>query len=109
MITNKLKLSKENKIMKSPLLAVLFHKTKTKNSILRLKSAGEPSQRASQQPLFLISGEGGIRTPDRVVSITVFETAAFNHSATSPELKVNLLLIIFNLYRNIYSVFVFRN
>jgi hypothetical protein len=34
----------------------LLHKTKTKNSILRLKLAGEPSQRASQQPLFLIGG-----------------------------------------------------
>ena len=30
------------------------------------------------------SGEGGIRTLDRVAPITVFETAAFNHSATSP-------------------------
>ncbi len=31
------------------------------------------------------SGEGGIRTPDgRVTPITVFETAAFNRSATSP-------------------------
>src|SRR5882724_5494826 len=29
-------------------------------------------------------GEGGIRTPDTREGITVFETAAFNHSATSP-------------------------
>src|SRR3954447_16297343 len=29
-------------------------------------------------------GEGGIRTPDTRKGITVFETAAFNHSATSP-------------------------
>ncbi len=29
-------------------------------------------------------GEGGIRTLDRVAPITVFETAAFDHSATSP-------------------------
>jgi hypothetical protein len=29
-------------------------------------------------------GEGGIRTPDTLASITVFETAAFNRSATSP-------------------------
>ena len=31
-----------------------------------------------------IGGEGGIRTPDTRKGITVFETAAFNHSATSP-------------------------
>ena len=32
------------------------------------------------------SGEGGIRTPDAgVTGITVFETAAFNRSATSPQ------------------------
>ena len=32
------------------------------------------------------SGEGGIRTPDAgITDITVFETAAFNHSATSPR------------------------
>src|SRR5437870_9772865 len=29
-------------------------------------------------------GEGGIRTPDTRKGITVFETAAFSHSATSP-------------------------
>jgi hypothetical protein len=32
------------------------------------------------------SGEGGIRTPDAgITDVTVFETAAFNHSATSPR------------------------
>gem|GEM_PF-3011622 len=51
------------KILKSPLLAVLLRKTKTKNSISRLKLAGEPSQRASQQPLFPTRGEGGIPLP----------------------------------------------
>src|SRR5919112_5391844 len=35
------------------------------------------------------SGEGGIRTPDAgVTDVTVFETAAFNHSATSPRESV---------------------
>ena len=29
-------------------------------------------------------GEGGIRTLDRLTPILVFETSAFNHSATSP-------------------------
>ncbi len=30
------------------------------------------------------SGEGGIRTPDTLADIPVFETGAFGHSATSP-------------------------
>ena len=35
------------------------------------------------------SGEGGIRTPDAgITDITVFETAAFNHSATSPRKSI---------------------
>ena len=33
-------------------------------------------------------GEGGIRTLDRVAPTTVFETAAFNHSATSPDFGI---------------------
>jgi len=41
----------------SPLLAFCFAKKKTKNSILRLKVAGEPSKEAtSQQPLFPTGG-----------------------------------------------------
>jgi hypothetical protein len=35
-------------------------------------------------------GEGGIRTPDAgITDVTVFETAAFNHSATSPRQSVS--------------------
>ena len=35
-------------------------------------------------------GEGGIRTPDAgITDVTVFETAAFNRSATSPLLSVS--------------------
>jgi hypothetical protein len=33
---------------------------------------------------FFLSGEGEIRTLDTLAGITVFETAAFDHSATSP-------------------------
>ena len=33
-------------------------------------------------------GEGGIRTPDTVARMPHFECGAFNHSATSPGLKV---------------------
>jgi hypothetical protein len=29
-------------------------------------------------------GGGGIRTPETLSSLTVFKTAAFNHSATPP-------------------------
>ena len=32
-----------------------------------------------------MSGEGGIRTPDTLADIPVFETGAFGHSATSPD------------------------
>ena len=39
-----------------------LRKTKTKNSILGLKLAADPSQRASQQLLFPTGGGGGIRT-----------------------------------------------
>ena len=44
-----------------------------------------------------VSGEGGIRTPDAgITDVTVFETAAFNHSATSPPLSVSTLNRPFN-------------
>ena len=33
-------------------------------------------------------GEGGIRTLDGLLPIPVFETGAFNHSATSPQLCI---------------------
>ena len=37
-----------------------------------------------------LRGEGGIRTPDAgITDVTVFETAAFNHSATSPRQSVS--------------------
>jgi hypothetical protein len=32
----------------------------------------------------LTGGGGGIRTPETLSSLTVFKTAAFNHSATPP-------------------------
>ena len=32
----------------------------------------------------MFGGEGGIRTPEWLAPLTVFETAAFNRSATSP-------------------------
>jgi hypothetical protein len=46
-------------------------------------------------------GEGGIRTPDAgITDVTVFETAAFNHSATSPRQSVSTRPLPFN---RIYS------
>ncbi len=42
-------------------------------------------------------GEGGIRTPDAgITDVTVFETAAFNHSATSPRKSVSTSTRPFN-------------
>jgi hypothetical protein len=35
------------------------------------------------------SGEGGIRTPETLSGLTVFKTAGFNHSPTSPLLIVS--------------------
>jgi len=35
-------------------------------------------------------GEGGIRTLDTVARISVFETDAFNHSATSPVTPLSI-------------------
>ncbi len=34
------------------------------------------------------NGEGGIRTPETLARLTVFKTAAFNRSATSPLKKI---------------------
>ncbi len=43
------------------------------------------SETCSLRPEASKSGEGGIRTPDAgITDVTVFETAAFNRSATSP-------------------------
>ena len=52
------------------------------------KVAEERIRAAMEQ---LDGGEGGIRTPGGVASTTVFETAAFNHSATSPFIKTKTL------------------
>ncbi len=41
--------------------------------------------------LLVIGGERGIRTPERVAPLTVFETAAFGHSAISPQQKKDKL------------------
>ena len=44
-------------------------------------------------------GEGGIRTPDAgFTDITVFETAAFNRSATSPPTSLYTHSQLFNHY-----------
>ena len=44
----------------------------------------------------LFCGETGIRTPEGLASLTVFKTAAFNHSAISPYKKNYLILCILN-------------
>ena len=53
-------------------------------------SPGSPSLVITKRPLVgrfvMTGGEGGIRTPGRFNPSTVFKTAAFDHSATSPRL-----------------------
>lgn len=48
---------------------------------------GEQTRLNRKNRLFsmTVGGEGGIRTLDELTPITVFETAAFDHSATSPH------------------------
>ena len=91
MITNKNKTIKKKK---SPLLAVLLHKTKTKNSILRLKLAGEPSQRASQTLLLPTGGESGIRTH---VSQKAQGFSKPSLWTTQPSLLLYLILIFYTI------------
>ena len=43
-------------------------------------------------PISSVGGERGIRTPGGCYTPTIFKTAAFNHSATSPNHKVHLLI-----------------
>ena len=50
-----------------------------------------------ETPLILLGGEGGIRTPDELTPITVFKTAAFNRSATSPPTVRYSILYALNL------------
>src|SRR6185436_15733087 len=60
--------------------------TYTRFPSVRLKPLGHLSALALAKMRNRASngGEGGIRTPDTREGITVFETAALNHSATSP-------------------------
>jgi hypothetical protein len=68
---------------------------KDKNSILRLKSAGEPSQRASQTFSFPTGGGGGIRTHAPINRGAVFKTASIGHSDTPPALDYSLITLQF--------------
>jgi hypothetical protein len=43
-----------------------------------------PRKRCAKRSAAEFGGEVGIRTLDSLTTITVFETAAFDHSATSP-------------------------
>lgn len=49
----------------------------------------------------IIGGEGGIRTPGTLASPTVFKTAAFDRSATSP-------LCFFDTLRKKYAILNFK-
>lgn len=49
-----------------------------------MKTTNVQEIQACQQASFKRNGEGGIRTLDTIAGISVFETDAFDHSATSP-------------------------
>ena len=68
MITNKME-SIKLKIREARFCQTRSSGAKIKNSNLRLKSAGEPSQRASQTLLLPTGGGGGIRTHVRLLPI----------------------------------------
>ena len=115
MITNKLKLSKENKIIKSPLLAKIKFEPTFFPVLWRFAfplplfgEAGgrgvrggippaEPSQRASQQPLFLTGGEWRIRTSGTEISAQRFSRPP--HSTTLATLQF-LLTTFYFFYPN---------
>ena len=63
-----------------------------------MSAGGFTNALADKPPPGAVSrGEGGIRTPDaRITDVTVFETAAFNHSATSPRKSVSTRTRPFN-------------
>ncbi len=52
-------------------------------SVQTLRSS-PPTKMALEALIFCIGGEGEIRTLDQVSPMPVFETGAFDHSATSP-------------------------
>ena len=53
-------------------------------------------------------GEGGIRTPDAgIADVTVFETAAFNHSATSPRQSVSTVSRSFN-HTSVFTIVLYN-
>ncbi len=62
-----------------------------------LESGRARPERAARRRAACLRGEGGIRTPDAgITDVTVFETAAFNHSATSPRQSVSTASRLFN-------------
>ena len=51
---------------------------------MRRAERSQTAQKENRALLKKTGGGGGIRTLDRLAPITVFETAAFDHSATPP-------------------------
>ena len=56
-------------------------------------SPGSMMARHFYNGLMPAGGEGGIRTHDEIAPIPVFETGAFNRSATSPSLEIIAWLV----------------
>ena len=53
-------------------------------------------------------GEKGIRTLDTIARIHAFQACAFNHSATSPIIEVNLIINLNLIYSKISSFKIFN-
>ena len=76
------------------LLPVLGASTCELQSLSNLRVQTPPLLQEANSPplkgeLFSPGGEGGIRTLDRFDPTHDFESCAFNHSATSPDIKAD--------------------
>ena len=63
--------------------AAIDHSASSLNQLLLRWNVQFNKKGFFQRRKSLLCREGGIRTPDTVAGITVFETVAFDHSATS--------------------------
>ncbi len=58
-------------------------------------------KKGRKAPFFIYGGEAGIRTLGGDKPSTVFKTAAFDHSATSPIINILLNYYLFFIYSNL--------
>ena len=67
------------------ILTRLLKRKMFKTQFLGKTHQAKLAKRTGLSELFNCCGEGGIRTPDDVAAILVFETSRINHSRTSPK------------------------